>query len=439
MDYILQYSVNIALESSMLLVLSILLVTCIWQRKNFTTTVPLISLLSFIMLALANQVVTYILAVCNIPINYGLLPVRIVYVLDFIFGYGITVAFYQYVEALVKDGYKNIGVTYTSKTSVKTAIIVWGVVSTLLYGILLFNPAILSIKNNELVFSVPAYIILQFMTKFAVVCTAVSIFKNKKVLNKSEAALSIIFLILISTFIIVDELCGLCISYVITSLFTFILYVRIDLHKGYLLEKQSKEITQWQTQIMLSQMQPHFLYNVLTTISSMCEMQNATEARDVVNRFADYFRTNLDSLGKEKTISFKKELEHIETYLWLEKLRFEDQLNICYNIGPTDFRLPSLAVQPIVENAVKHGILPKDEAGTLTITTDENENEYLIIIEDDGVGFDINENPSDNRTHIGIENVTKRLEVICGGHCDINSVIGKGTIVTIHIPKGVKV
>lgn len=436
MDTIVQYSVNIALESAMLFVLGILLVTCIWQKKLFTTTVPLITLIGFIMLALAEQIVMYSLGISNISFEYGIILLRVIYIFDYLFGYSITVAFYQYVSALVKDGYKNIGKTYTPKRSVKIAIIIWGVVSAIMYGISLFNPALFSVENGEIVYSVPAYIALQFMTKFAVVCTAVVIYKNRAVLSRQESILSVIFLILTSVFIIVDEVCGLCISYVLMSLFTFIIYVRIDLHKGLLLERQQKEITEWKTQIMLSQMQPHFLYNVLTTISSMCEMQNATEARDVVNKFADYFRTNLDSLGKEKTISFKKELEHIETYLWLEKVRFEDNLNICYNIGPVDFMLPSLAVQPIVENAVKHGIQPKEEAGTITISTEENESEYLITVEDDGVGFEVSEQPNDNRSHIGLENVSKRLEVVCNGSCDIDSEIGKGTVVTIHIPKG---
>lgn len=436
MDTLVQYSVNIALEASMLLVLNILLVTCIWQRKVFTTTVPLISLIGFIIMAIVEQIATNGMALYDVPAKHGLMPIRIVFILDYLFGYGITVAFYQYVEALVKDGYKNIGITYKPKNSMKIAIILWGIVSGLAYSALLFVPAILRLENDEVIFSIPAYVLLQFMTKFAIVCTAVSIIKNKKVLDRNEATLSIIFLGLISVFIIVDELCGLCISYVLMSLFTFIIYVRIDLHKGLLLERQQKEITQWQTQIMLSQMQPHFLYNILTTISSMCEMQNATQARDVVNKFADYFRTNLDSLGKEKTISFKKELEHIETYLWLEKIRFEDNLNICYNIGPVDFVLPSLAVQPIVENAVKHGILPKEDGGIITISTDENENEYLITVEDDGIGFDINEEPHDNRSHVGLENVSKRLEVICNGYYEINSKKDKGTVVTLHIPKG---
>ena len=237
-------------------------------------------------------------------------------------------------------------------------------------------------------------------------------------------------------FVIVDEIFELCIGRVLLALFVFMLYVSIDLHKGLLLERQEKEIVEWKTQIMLSQMQPHFLYNVLTTISSMCEMQNATQARDVVNSFADYLRTNLDSLGKEKTISFEKELEHIKTYLWLEKIRFEDSLNIVYEIGTTDFKVPSLSVQPMVENAVKHGILKKDDSGTVTIKTYETKDEYVIVVEDDGVGFDVNSVQNDARTHVGIENMRKRLEVIIGGYCDIQSEIGRGTVVKIHIPKG---
>ena len=439
MESIVQYSVNIAMEGTIILILFVLLITCFLQKNFLSTAIPLIFLSSSIILSLTVQIITWILFIRNVPTEYGANPMRIVYIFDYIFTYCTSIAFYYYISSLIKDGYEYIGVKYRPKKYIKNVILIWGLLTSLMYAVIIYVPAIYHVENGVAVYSIPAYVCMHIMVKFAYVCTLSMIIKHRKVIGKTEATLSFIFVILESVFIIVDELCGLCISYVLQSLFAFILYICIDLHKGLLLERQEKEIVEWKTQIMLSQMRPHFLYNVLTTISSMCEMQNAIQARDVVNRFADYFRTNIDSLGKEKTIPFEKEFEHIKTYLWLEKIRFEDALNICYEIGPIDFEVPSLAIQPIVENAVKHGILPKDDGGTITIRTLENKEYYAIIIEDDGVGFDVNEQQNDNHTHVGIENVSKRLEIICKGSLDVESESGKGTVVTIHIPKGERI
>ena len=430
----LQYSVNIAMEATILLVLVIMLITLFWQKRVFITTVPLIFLSSDIILVIIVQIIAWIILSLNMQVEYGAMPMRILYILDYFFSYLSGASFYYYVEALAKDEYNRAGVMFIPKKHVKNIIIVWGLVTAVIYSVSLFVPSLYHLEGSKGIFSIPAYFGLQIIVKFGYICAIIFIVRHREVIGKLETGIGLAFLGLISIFVVIDELYNLCIGHVLMALFVFVIYVSIDLHKGLLLERQEKEIALWKTQIMLSQMQPHFLYNVLTTISGLCEMQNATEARDVVNHFADYFRTNLESLGKEKTISFEKELEHIKTYLWLEKVRFEDVLNICYQIETTDFSVPSLAVQPIVENAVKHGILPKDDAGTVTIKTYETDSDYVIIVEDDGVGFDVNEKRDD--THVGIDNVTKRLEIICNGYCDINSEIGKGTVVTIHIPKG---
>lgn len=430
------FSVNIAMEATILLVLVMLLVTLFWQKKIFLTTIPLIYITCFIILNLINQIVTWVLLIVDAPSTYGAMPMRIVFVLDFIFFYGASVAFYYYAEALAVDGYERVGTKYTPNKRIKKVMIIWGIVQAIVYMALLFVPSIYKLENGIVSYSMPAYVFLNISTKFACFCSVVFLFRHKKVLGKHEAVISMCFLILISIFAVVDDLWELCIGHVLLSVFTFILYVSIDLHNALLLERQEREISEWKTEIMLSQMQPHFLYNVLTTISSMCEIENAVKARDVVNQFADYFRTNLESLGKDKTISFKKELEHVQTYLWLEKVRFEDALNISYEIGPTDFSVPSLTIQPMVENAVKHGIRPKEEGGTVTLRTCETDIDYLVIVEDDGVGFDVDCPVDDNREHVGIENVKRRLEIICRGTCEIQSSKGVGTVVTIHIPKG---
>lgn len=111
-------------------------------------------------------------------------------------------------------------------------------------------------------------------------------------------------------------------------------------------------------------------------------------------------------------------------------------LNVVYDIQETDFMLPVLTLQPIVENAVKHGIMKKINGGTVMIRTEKVDEDYRIIVKDDGVGFDITSQKNDSRKHIGISNVETRLLAISHGTLSIVSYPGKGTSVTIILPGG---
>ena len=204
-------------------------------------------------------------------------------------------------------------------------------------------------------------------------------------------------------------------------------------------EKQAMEMKLQESQIsiMLSQIQPHFLYNTLNSIYQLCET-NPMRARSMVNFFAEYLRNNLSTLEEPGLISFETELSHIKTYLEIEKIRFEDSLEIEYDIKCVDFSLPVLTVQPIVENAVKHGTSKKRGGGKVTISTDENKESHIIRVFDTGCGFDPSKPKDDGKRHVGIENVRQRLFNMCGGSLSIESEVGKGTLATIIIPKGGK-
>ena len=205
-------------------------------------------------------------------------------------------------------------------------------------------------------------------------------------------------------------------------------------------ERQEMELKLQESKIsiMLSQIQPHFLYNTLNSIYQLCET-NPMLARRMVNSFSEYLRNNLSSLDEPGLIPFKIELEHIKTYLDIEKIRFDDNLEIEYDIECKDFLLPVLTVQPIVENAVKHGTSKKRGGGKVVISTREDNESYIIIVSDTGCGFDATIKKDDGKKHVGIENVKQRLSNMCNGILIIESKIGDGTVVTIKIPKEVNV
>ena len=184
--------------------------------------------------------------------------------------------------------------------------------------------------------------------------------------------------------------------------------------------------------IMISQIQPHFIYNTLGTIQQLCK-EDPEQASRLVQNFSVYLRGNFSELDNTVPIRFAKELEHIRCYTEIELIRFPD-MTVRYDIQTEEFLLPALTVQPLVENDIKHGLMGLEEGGTVTISAYEEQDDYCIVVSDDGVGFDVAA-LTDTKKHIGIRNVRERLQAMCGGSLTIESQPGTGTRVLIRIPK----
>ena len=218
---------------------------------------------------------------------------------------------------------------------------------------------------------------------------------------------------------------------VISSVFYY-----IWLHLRFVRDHEDDLKARQRMQIMLSQIQPHFLYNTLSAIQYLCD-HDPKAAGETTAKFSRYLQGNMSALKDDAEIPFLQELEHTKIYLEIEKVRYEDALQIEYDITCTDFSLPTLSLQPIVENAVRHGVRGKRGVGTVKLATREYPEYYEITVTDDGPGFDP-EAPvlaDDGRDHIGITNVRDRLEQMSGGSLRIRSEPGKGTEVTMEIPK----
>ena len=190
------------------------------------------------------------------------------------------------------------------------------------------------------------------------------------------------------------------------------------------------ELEKTKTAVMFSQIQPHFLYNALGAIRELCR-QDPEDARNALGTFITYLRGNMESIQKEHTIPFSKELDHISAYLQLEKLRFGEDLQVVFDIQETSFLIPSLTIQPLVENAVKHGVCSREEGGTITLHTHREEDRVIVTIQDDGVGFDIHS--LEKLEHVGIQNVRKRLSYMGNGTLQLESKKNVGTTATITI------
>ncbi len=188
-----------------------------------------------------------------------------------------------------------------------------------------------------------------------------------------------------------------------------------------------------------SQINPHFLFNALSTISYFCST-NAQTAKTLINDLANYYRKNL--ADADTMITIREELQHINAYIHLEQARFGERLRVAYELDTENsFLVPALILQPIVENAIKHGLYPKISGGKITIRIDERRSFFRITVIDDGLGIDRETlatalDDSIPKKSIGLSNVNKRLKTLYGNknRLHIFSRKNKGTIVSMKIP-----
>lgn len=194
-----------------------------------------------------------------------------------------------------------------------------------------------------------------------------------------------------------------------------------------------QELAESRIAVMQSQIQPHFLYNALASIRALCT-KDPSLAKAAITNFSYYLRGNLNSLRQRELIPFAQELTHLKHYLAIEKLRFGDRIDIVWNIAVMDFFLPALTLQPMVENAIRHGMMPVEAQIRVMISTNQTDRGVILQVIDNGCGFSMESQPDPGK-HIGIQNTRSRVAQMCGGTLTIESRAGNGTFVTIFLPR----
>ena len=195
------------------------------------------------------------------------------------------------------------------------------------------------------------------------------------------------------------------------------------------------ELAESRISTMMSQIRPHFIYNTLGSIEQLC-LLDPSKAGSLVHNFAKYLRGNFGELDNPKPILMSQEMEHVHHYVSIENVRFPD-MTFMFKMNSGDFHIPALTIQPIVENAIKHGLMKLQSGGTIRVVSYETDTDYCISVVDDGVGFDITA-LIDERKHVGLRNIRERLKVMVNGTLEIESTVGVGTKVLITIPKEVR-
>ncbi len=194
--------------------------------------------------------------------------------------------------------------------------------------------------------------------------------------------------------------------------------------------RQQREIANQRAELMVLQMRPHFIYNTMMGIYYLCD-QDAQKAKQVTLDFTTYLRKNFTAIASEDTVPFTAELEHTRAYLAVEQAQFEDDLIVSFDTPYTMFRVPPLTLQPIVENAVKHGLKTTKEPLHISVLTRKTETASEIIVEDDGKGY---APIDDNEPHIALSNIRQRLDIMCEGILKITPRESGGTSVKVTIP-----
>jgi two-component system LytT family sensor kinase len=207
------------------------------------------------------------------------------------------------------------------------------------------------------------------------------------------------------------------------------------------LEESKSALQQAEIKALRAQISPHFVYNALNTISSLI-LTDPEEANELLLEFADFTRYSFRSSGMFTTLA--EELRNIDRYLTIETARFGGRLNVRLKIAPEVLGVvvPFLIVQPLVENAVKHGLASKPGGGTVTVIAEDAGNDALITVEDDGVGMDpakLQELSHSHRTgeHVGLGNISQRMRQLFGPEYPVivETAKGAGMKITLRVPK----
>lgn len=189
-----------------------------------------------------------------------------------------------------------------------------------------------------------------------------------------------------------------------------------------------------------SQMQPHFLYNALASIREIV-LDDPEYASDLIYDFTTHLRACIRSMAGDNLVTFSQELENIKSYVNIEKMRFGEKLSIEYDCPETGFDIIPLSIQPLVENAIRHGIYERGtDGGTVKVNSCREGNHFVVQVEDNGIGFDfettMKEVKNGERDSTGLFNLILRLETLLNAHVEVDSQIGIGTKITVTIPIG---
>ncbi len=311
-----------------------------------------------------------------------------------------------------------------------------GLIYAVINVIDLFYPLLYRLENNQY-YAGNLYIIQDIMfcgVFLGIMCVLVY---YRDYLRK-EVVLSYTFMLIAPALAFLSKRIwgGIDIMEVAITISVFILGWFVETRQVVKYMQHEEELSKLHSQLVLSQLRPHFLYNALSSISQLCKY-DPKQASVMTDNFNEFLTKNLRDVIQSEPLAFEQELKYIESYIAIEKMRFGDDLKVIYNIEERDFYVPPMVIQPIIENSIKHGLGAKEEGGHLYISTRKFKDGYGIIIADDGVGYDTKaqQTQKDDRVHVGLASIRQRLKYIPGAQIVMESKIGQGSMTFLVIPE----
>ena len=322
------------------------------------------------------------------------------------------------------------GENQKSSVLLRTVMTLWGIFCIMLFATQ-FTDAFYYTTSDNQYFRGSWFALLMIPLVVIMVLNITGLMKRRKKLSKKVFIALLVYLLPTAIFIIIymfaaiDVLVTFWMVLCAMTMFSLILTDNVEKYM-----QQQRKIASQHASVMVLQMQPHFIYNTMMGIYYLCD-QDPKKAKQVTLDFTTYLRKNFVAIASEDTIPFSAELEHTRAYLAIEQAQFEDSLFVSFDTPHTMFRVPPLTLQPIVENAVKHGMKSSSEPIHISVVTRQTNTASEIIVEDDGIGFDL---VDDNEPHIALNNIRERLELMCKGKLIIVPREGGGISVKVTIP-----
>ncbi len=322
------------------------------------------------------------------------------------------------------------GENQKSSVLLRTVMTLWGIFCIMLF-VTQFTDAFYYTTSDNQYFRGSWFALLMIPLVVIMVLNITSLMKRRKKLSKKVFIALLVYLlptailIIIYMFAAIDVLVVFWMVLCAMTMFSLILTDNVEKYM-----RQQRKIASQHASVMVLQMRPHFIYNTMMGIYYLCD-QDPKKAKQVTLDFTTYLRKNFVAIASEDTIPFSAELEHTHAYLAIEQAQFEDSLFVSFDTPHTLFRVPPLTLQPIVENAVKHGMKSSSEPIHISVVTRKTDKASEIIVEDDGIGFDL---VDDNEPHIALNNIRERLELMCKGKLIIVPRKGGGMSVKVTIP-----
>ena len=434
--------INIAAEATAAGFLLLLLAACLMQKRKDSTMRALFALALTEVLILFCQIGQWTILGKISGGHSELLPIgKALFTADFSLICLLSVLFRAYILAHRENLRAEAGLRHEDHSRELQYISLWSAFISAVFVSSIWTGVFYTFDANGYGKGTSLYAVIFAAGMLPTVLNTITTLKNRKLFGVKDTCFLMAFLVVPTIGIAIDLLFNLCFGYLSAAFIIVMLFTGINVHHNESvlqreaeLAKSREEMINMRVKLMMAQIQPHFLYNTLSSIAYLCT-ENPKQAEAATNEFASYLKSNLKSINSRKPIPFGEELKHIENYLKIEKRRFTDRIKIVYDIETTDFNIPALALQTMVENAARYGAEARYEPTTVTVSTHETDVAFVVTVQDDGVGFDVSRSTTEDRLHIGIEGTRSRLASMVGGTLEIDSIIGAGTTVTMTIPK----